>query len=310
MKTMDDINYIVATDELSKRYGKRTVVENMDLRVPEGCVYGFLGPNGSGKSTTMKMLLSLIQPTGGEVRVMGRPMTRATRRELLGQIGSLIESPPGYGHLTGRENMRLVKRLLGLKDHQVDYAVRTVRLEDHLDKKVSNYSMGMKQRLGIAMALAREPQLLVLDEPTNGLDPAGIEEIRDLLRRLSDGGVTVMVSSHLLGEIDKTAGVLGILSEGRMIFQGTRDELFAASTPDVLIDCSDPAHANSLLARDPRGLDSSLDGGSVRLSGLDDGTTARVVARLVGKGIGIYRVRRDEQSLEDVFMDLTRGGNL
>lgn len=309
---MDDTTYIVATDGLTKRYGKRNVVENLDLRVPEGCVYGFLGPNGSGKSTTMKMLLSLIRPTSGEVRVMGRPMTRATRRELLGQIGSLIESPPGYGHLTGRENMRLVQRLLGLKDRQVDYAVRTVRLQDHLDKKVGDYSMGMKQRLGIAMALAREPRLLILDEPTNGLDPAGIEEIRDLLRRLAEGGVTVMVSSHLLGEIDKTATILGILSEGRMIFQGTRAELFSASIPDVIVDCSDPKHANSLLAREPDiSLDgSSLDGGSVRLSGLDDRATARVVATLVGAGIGIYGVRRDEQSLEDVFMDLTVGGGL
>ena len=184
VKNMNDMNYIVATEQLSKRYGKRTAVEGLNLRIPEGCVYGFLGPNGSGKSTTMKMLLSLIRPTSGEVRVMGRPMTRETRRELLGQIGSLIESPPGYEHLTGRENMRLVQRLLGLKDSQIDYAMRTVRLQDHLDKKVREYSMGMKQRLGIAMALAREPRLLILDEPTNGLDPAGIEEIRGLLRRL------------------------------------------------------------------------------------------------------------------------------
>lgn len=304
---MNDMNYIVATDGLSKRYGKRNVVENLDLRIPQGCVYGFLGPNGSGKSTTMKMLLSLVRPTSGEVRVMGRSMTRETRRELLGQIGSLIESPPGYGHLTGRENMRLVQRLIGLDDKQVDYAVRTVRLQDHLDKKVGNYSMGMKQRLGITMALAREPRLLILDEPTNGLDPAGIEEIRELLRRLAESGVTVMVSSHLLGEIDKTANVLGILSEGRMIFQGTRAELFAASTPNVIIECSDPGHANSLLTRE---LDSNLDGGSVRLHGLDDQATAHVVATLVGAGIGIYGVRRDEQSLEDVFMDLTKGGGL
>lgn len=301
------MNYIVATEGLTRRYGNRNVVENLDLRIPEGCVYGFLGPNGSGKSTTMKMLLSLVRPTSGEVRVMGRPMTRETRRELLGQIGSLIESPPGYGHLTGRENMRLVQRLLDLDDKQVDYAVRTVRLQDHLDKKVSNYSMGMKQRLGIATALAREPRLLILDEPTNGLDPAGIEEIRLLLRRLAESGVTVMVSSHLLGEIDKTANVLGILSNGRLIFQGTRAELFAASTPDVIIECSEPENANSLLAQE---LDSSLDAGLVRLHGLDDQATAHVVATLVGSGIGIYGVRRDEQSLEDVFMDLTKGRGL
>lgn len=301
------MSYIVATDHLSKRYGKHAVVEGLNLRIPEGCVYGFLGPNGSGKSTTMKMLLSLVRPSSGEVQVMGRPMNRATRRDLLGQIGSLIESPPGYGHLNGRENMRLIQRMLGLTDQQVDYAVRTVRMQDQLDKKVSNYSLGMKQRLGIAMALARQPQLLILDEPTNGLDPAGIEEIRDLLRRLAEDGVTVMVSSHLLGEIDKTATMLGILSNGRMLFQGTRAELFTASTPDVLIDSSDSGRANSLLVGE---LGGSVDGRSVRLSGLDDQATARVVADLVGAGVEIYGVRREEQSLEDVFMNLTGGGGL
>ncbi|MDN5746531.1 MAG: ATP-binding cassette domain-containing protein, partial [Nocardioidaceae bacterium] len=212
---------IVATENLTKRYGQRTVVENLNLRVPEGVVYGFLGPNGSGKSTTMKMLLSLIQPTSGNVEIMGQPMTRGTRRDLLGGIGSLIESPPGYAHLTGAENMRLVQRLLGLDPQQVDSAVATVRLQEQMGKKVRDYSLGMKQRLGIAMALARQPRLLILDEPTNGLDPAGIEEMRTLLRGLAGDGVTVMVSSHLLGEIDKTATMLGILAGGRMIFQGT-----------------------------------------------------------------------------------------
>ncbi len=301
------MSYIVATDRLAKRYGERTVVENVNLRIPQGCVYGFLGPNGAGKSTTMKMLLSLIRPSDGEVQVMGRPMNRRTRRELLGHIGSLIESPPGYGHLTGRENMRLVQRLSRLRDQQIDLAVRTVRMQDQLDKKVSDYSLGMKQRLGIAMALARQPRLLVLDEPTNGLDPAGIEEIRGLLRRLAENGVTVMISSHLLGEIDKTATVLGILSNGRMIFQGTRAELFAASTPDVLIDSRDPRRTAFLL---PRELQTALDGRSVRISGLDDQATARVVTHLVRAGVDIYGVHRDEQSLEDVFMDLTGGGGL
>src|SRR5699024_2462032 len=165
---------------------------------------------------------------------------RSTRRELLGEIGSLIETPPGYTHLTGAENMRIVQRLLDLDDQHIDAAVRTVRMHDQMDKKVREFSLGMKQRLGIAMALARRPKLLILDEPTNGLDPAGIEEIRELLRQLAEGGVTVMVSSHLLGEIDKTATVLGILSQGRLIFQGTRRDLFSAATPDLLIDASDP----------------------------------------------------------------------
>lgn len=301
------MSFIVATDQLTKRYGTRAVVQDLALRIPRGCVYGFLGPNGSGKSTTMKMLLSLIRPTTGEVEIMGRPMTRATRRELLANIGSLIESPPGYGHLTGRENMRLVQRLLGLDDRQIDYAVRVVRLRDHLDKKVREYSLGMKQRLGIAMALTRQPALLILDEPTNGLDPAGIEEIRGLLRHLADGGVTVMVSSHLLGEVDKTATVLGILSDGRMIFQGTRAELFAASTPDVLLETSDPERTNSLLANQLR---CDVDGHLVRVPGIDDQSTARIVSYLVEARVDIYGVRRDAQSLEDIFMDLTGGGGL
>lgn len=179
---------MISTQALGKQYAGRAVVEGLDLHVPHGCVYGFLGPNGSGKSTTMKMLLSLVRPTTGEVRIMGRPVRRSTRRELLGHIGSLIESPPAYDHLTGRENMRLVRRLLDLTDDQITRAVRTVRLHDQLDKRVRDYSLGMKQRLGIAMALAREPRLLILDEPTNGLDPAGIDEIRRLLTQLARTG--------------------------------------------------------------------------------------------------------------------------
>lgn len=297
---------MIATHGLSKTYGDRAVVENLDLCVPEGCVYGFLGPNGSGKSTTMKMLLSLVRPTSGEIRIMGRPMQRSTRRELLGDIGSLIESPPAYGHLTGRENMRLVQRLLNLNDNQVSRAVRTVRLQDHLEKRVRNYSLGMKQRLGIAMALAREPRLLILDEPTNGLDPAGIDEIRRLLKQLADYGITVMVSSHLLGEIDRTATVLGILSNGRMLFQGTREQLFARSIPDVLIDTPEPERATFLTAS----WSATQAGDVVRIPGLDHETTARVVSHLVRERVDIYGVRRDAQSLEDVFMDLTGGRGL
>lgn len=298
---------IVETENLTKRYGQRTVVENVNLHIPEGCVYGFLGPNGAGKSTTMKMLLSLIQPTTGQVHIMGRPMTRASRRELLGGIGSLIEAPPGYAHLTGSENMRLVQRMLGLSKQQIAYAVRAVRLQHQMDKKVRDYSLGMKQRLGIAMALARTPRLLILDEPTNGLDPAGIEEMRTLLRQLANDGVTVMVSSHLLGEIDKTANMLGILSGGRMIFQGSRSELMVASNPDVIITCSNPHAATVTL----RSFSARLtEDGEVAVPGLDDRRTAGVVAALVGEGVGIYGVRREEQTLEDVFMTLTAGGGL
>lgn len=298
---------IVSTNNLTKRYGQRTVVEDVNLRVPEGCVYGFLGPNGAGKSTTMKMLLSLIQPSSGEVQIMGQPMNRSTRRHLLGGIGSLIESPPGYSHLTGAENMRVVQRLLGLSDQQINHAVHVVRTEQQMDKKVREFSLGMKQRLGIAMALARQPRLLILDEPTNGLDPAGIEEIRGLLRRLADDGVTVIVSSHLLGEVDKTATMLGIVSQGRMIFQGTRSELMTASAPDVLISCSNPPAATRLLASFDARVTEDND---VAVPGIDNRQTAAIVATLVSETIGVYGIRRDEQTLEDVFMSLTAGGGL
>ncbi|GMA41738.1 hypothetical protein GCM10025883_37830 [Mobilicoccus caccae] len=202
--------------------------------------------------------------------------------------------------------MRIVQRSLGLSSEQIDRAVRTVRLQDQLDKKVRNYSLGMKQRLGIAMALAREPKLLILDEPTNGLDPAGIEEIRGLMRQLADAGTTVMVSSHLLGEIDKTADMLGILSGGRLLFQGTRTDLFAASTPDVLIETPEPQRAEHTL----NGRVTGIEGTTIRLGGIDEPDTARAVADLVAAGAPVYGVRRDEQSLEDVFMDITSGGRL
>ncbi|MDA2806793.1 ABC transporter ATP-binding protein [Nocardiopsis suaedae] len=293
---------LITTHGLTKRYGGRTVVDGLDLRVPEGCVYGFLGPNGAGKTTTMKMLLSLVRPTSGEVRIAGRRMDRSTRRGLLSEIGSLIESPPGYGHLTGAENMRLVQRLLRLDDGQVARAVRTARLQDHIDRPVRTYSLGMKQRLGIAMALAGEPRLLVLDEPANGLDPAGIDEMRRLIRRLTGDGTTVMVSSHLLDEVDRTADVLGILGGGRMLFQGTREELFARSVPDVLVDTFEPERAAALAGA----WGAVLDAGTVRVPGLGERETARLVARLVQEGVDLHGVRRETRSLEDVFMDLTR----
>ncbi|WP_225431531.1 ABC transporter ATP-binding protein [Bifidobacterium platyrrhinorum] len=301
---------MVSAHHLTKRYGDRTVVDDLNLLVPRGSVYGFLGPNGSGKSTTMKMLLSLVQPTGGDIIIDRRPMNRRTRGEQLTHIGSLIESPPGYGHLTGEENMRIVQRLLSLSNRQIDTAVHAVRMESQMDKLVRNYSLGMKQRLGIAMALARSPQLLILDEPTNGLDPAGIEEIRELLARLRDQGVTVIVSSHLLGEIDRTCDTLGILSRGRLLFQGTRSQLFSKATPDLLVETDDPAKAKALLeSRGYTGL--ALEDRTLAVPGVGShDSTADIIAWFVSQGLRIFMVRRREQSLEDIFMRLTGAGSL
>ena len=296
---------IVATENLAKRYGKRAVVEGLNLRIPEGSIYGFLGPNGSGKSTTMKMLLGLTRPSRGEVVLFGSRLTAATRGSLASRIGSMVEAPPGYGHLTGKENLRIVQEMLGLPRASVEEALATVRLTEHQDKLVRRYSLGMKQRLGIAIALVREPELLVLDEPTNGLDPAGIEEIRILLVGLARKGITVMVSSHLLDEVDKMADVLGILSSGRLIFQGTRAELFRHSIPDLVVET--PA-AEAALGLEPAAV--AVPGG-IRLSGIDKEQTAGLVHRMAMAGLPIHEVRRVQQRLEDVFIDLTgRGGQL
>ncbi len=295
---------VITTHGLTKTFAGHTAVDRLDLAVPPGQVYGFLGPNGSGKSTTMKLLLGLMQPTSGEISLFGQRLTPASRTKLLPSIGSMIEAPPGYGHLTGRENLRIVQDMLDLSSAQTDRALATVRLTDQQHKLVRNYSLGMKQRLGIAMALARDPALLILDEPTNGLDPAGIEEIRALLIRLAAEGITVMVSSHLLDEIDKMASVLGILSGGRMIFQGTRDQLLERSVPDLIIVTPEPAAALAL------GVSATPIAGGVRISGIDPAQTAEVVRRLAVAGVPIHEVRRVQQSLEDVFMDLTGRGGL
>ena len=295
---------VIETRGLTKQFKGHTAVDSLDLRIPQGVVYGFLGPNGSGKSTTMKMLLGLTQPTAGEIEIFGKRLTPASRGELLPLIGSMIEAPPGYGHLTGWENMQIVRDMLGLAVPQIEEALKTVRLIEHKDKLVRNYSLGMKQRLGIAMALARNPALLVLDEPTNGLDPAGIEEIRTLLMDLANKGITVMVSSHLLDEIDKMATILGILSSGKMIFQGTREQLFEHSVPDLIIKTSRPRDARRLVDG------ATITPEGITVSGLDKEQTAAMVKILDAADIPIHEVRRVQQSLEDVFMDLTGRGGL
>ena len=316
---------VVLTQDLTKTFGRRTVVDGLNLVVPRGSIYGFLGPNGSGKSTTMKMLLGLLAPTRGQISVLGRPFTPATRAEIMSRTGSMIEHPPGYGHLTGAENMRIAAKMQGLSDQQVDRALALVRLTEHKDRLVRTYSMGMKQRLGIALALAREPELLILDEPTNGLDPAGIEEVRRLLVELSGEGITVMVSSHLLDEIDRMASTLGILSAGRLVFQGTRAALMERSVPDILVVTPtpqallDPQILAGLVPAQAPGAAGAPDQPNgpvlvpqgVRIPGMSKGAVAELINRLAAAGVEMHEVRREAQSLEDIFMDLTgRGGVL
>ena len=212
---------IVKTTGLTKRYRDSLSVNNLDMRVKEGRIYGFLGPNGAGKSTTLKMLLNLVRPTAGEIDIFGKRLNSKTRAEILREIGSLIESPSYYGHLTATENLKILQTLMDVPERNIDEVLRIVRLDRQQGKKVSAYSLGMKQRLGLAGALLSFPKLLILDEPTNGLDPAGIQEMRELICSLPEKyGMTVIVSSHLLSEIDRMAEDIGIIANGKMMYQG------------------------------------------------------------------------------------------
>ena len=216
------MNYILETNHLSKQSGNTYRVNDLSMAVPENCVYGFLGPNGAGKSTTLKMILGLIHPNQGSIKIFGKVMNSANRLSILRQTGSLIENPGGYGHLTGLENMQIIQKLKGVNEAEIASALKTVRLYDQRDKKLSNYSLGMKQRLGIAMAILGNPKLLILDEPTNGLDPAGIQEMRQLICSLpKERNMTVIISSHLLSEIEQMADQVGIIHHGHMLYQGT-----------------------------------------------------------------------------------------
>ena len=216
------MNYILETNHLSKQSGNTYRVNDLSMAVPENCVYGFLGPNGAGKSTTLKMILGLVHPSQGSIKLFGKVMNSANRLSILRQTGSLIENPGGYGHLTGLENMQIIQKLKGVNEAEIASALKTVRLYDQRDKKLSNYSLGMKQRLGIAMAILGNPKLLILDEPTNGLDPAGIQEMRQLICSLpKERNMTVIISSHLLSEIEQMADQVGIIHHGHMLYQGT-----------------------------------------------------------------------------------------
>ena len=293
---------IVATDNLSKEYDGVYSVQELDIRIKEGDIYGFLGPNGAGKSTTMKMLLGLVKPTSGTIEIMGKPFNEKNRRDILSSVGSLIESPSYYGHLTGRENMEIIRRLLDLPKKNIEEAVHIVRMENQMEKKVKNYSLGMKQRLGIAMALARFPKLLILDEPTNGLDPAGIEEMRELIKMLpKQYGMTVMISSHILSEIDQMATVVGIINQGCLIFQERMSVLDMQREPQIILRTSDNNHAFQLLKKtNPQ---RTTDG--LQIGALTDEQTGAVVQCLCSNGISVYRVEEHRESLEDIFLNLT-----
>ena len=207
---------MIRTNELCKTFKKQTAVNRVTLNIPKGCVYGLLGPNGAGKSTTLKMITGIIKPTDGEIIYDGQPWNRA----VLSEIGALIENPPIYENLTARENLEVRAILLGAPKSRIDEVLKTVSLENTGKKKAGQFSLGMKQRLGIALALLGNPKLLILDEPTNGLDPIGIEELRELIKSFPEKGITVILSSHILSEVQMMADYVGIISEGVLGYEG------------------------------------------------------------------------------------------
>lgn len=302
----DKMNQIVTTQNLSKRYGSKYCVKDINLSVSEGDIFGFLGPNGAGKSTTLKMVLGLIRPTDGNVKVFGKDF-EGNRQLILSQTGSLIESPSYYAHLSGLENMRIVQRLRDIPEKNVSEALKIVRLENQKDKKVGQYSLGMKQRLGIAMALLSIPKLLILDEPTNGLDPAGIGEIRELIKSLPKRyGMTVLISSHLLSEIEQIATSVGIINDGNMMFQGNMDELKNKSHPNIIIKTRNNLLAKELLS--DKGFSPFYREDSLVFGNLTDEQVIQVNRSLTAANIDVLRIEENKKNLESIFLEITGKG--
>lgn len=295
---------IIQTHDLCKQYGNALRVSHLNLNVPEGSIYGFLGPNGAGKSTTLKMILGLVRPTAGSIRVLGKDMDNGNRLLVLHQVGSLIESPSYYGHLTGEENLRIVQTLRGIPEKNIREVLQIVRLDGQREKKVAHYSLGMKQRLGLAAALLGYPKLLILDEPTNGLDPAGIQEMRELICDLPGRfGMTVVVSSHLLSEIDQMANHVAIIREGELVFQDSLEALHGRSRHHLALRTTNNAIARRLLAE--QSVPCEEENGYLILPILSDEVAAQLTAFLAGNRLGIVRLEERQKSLEDIFLDLT-----
>lgn len=296
---------IIQTTELVKAYRGRLAVDHLNLSIGKGEIYGFLGPNGAGKTTTIRMLLGLIAPTEGHIEIFGRDL-RKERLDILRRVGSLVESPSYYGHLTAAQNLEAIRRILGTPKRRIAEVLDIVSLKGEENRPVKGFSLGMKQRLGIAAALLNEPELLILDEPTNGLDPSGIQEIRSLIQSLPQQyGMTVLVSSHLLSEIEQMAGTVGIISRGSMICQDTIEGLRKRSAGEIRLRVSEPEEALREALR--RGWTGTRSDSELRLAELDDGKVALLVKALVERGHAVYRVEEWRRSLEDFFLQITEG---
>lgn len=298
-------NYIVETKNLKKSFKTYEAVKGIDLKVEEGTVYGFLGPNGAGKSTTIRMLLGLIKPTEGEVRVLGKDI-RSNREEILRDVGALVESPSYYGHLTAYENLDITRNILKVDKSEIEKVLDFVKLSDVSNKKVKEFSLGMKQRLGIANALIGNPKLIILDEPTNGLDPSGIQEVRELIKTLpKEKGITVIVSSHILSEIELMADKVGIIQNGNLIYEGTIEELKKGSSEKIILETLQNDKVIEFLRN--KGYKANINTEKIEIL-TNSISPSKVCKEVVFAGYEINYLAKEKKSLEDVFLTLTMEG--
>jgi ABC-2 type transport system ATP-binding protein len=305
----------IVTRGLTKRYGSLAAVDHLDLSVEPGTLYGFLGPNGAGKTTTIRMLLGLVFPTEGAVEVLGRPVFGPGGRAVLRRVGAIIEEPAFWPYLSGRANLAAFARAAGpVSDRRarlgrIDEVLEVVGLAQAAGKRVKAYSQGMRQRLAIALALLGDPDLLVLDEPTNGLDPQGMREVRTLLRGLADRGKTVFVSSHLLAEVEAMCDRVGVLARGRLVAEGRPADLRAPQGV-VRVEVDDPARARLVLGSVPGVSVDGTEGGALRLRLSGPATPAAVNAALVRGGVAVSALIPERRTLEDAFVTLVEGADV
>ena len=301
----------IETGGLTRRFGKHLAVDAVSMTVPERAVYGFLGRNGAGKTTTLKMLLGLLKPTAGSARICGVDVGR-DRIAAARKVGALLEAHGFYGNLTGRENLDLTRTLLGLPATEIDRVLEVVDMTAHDRRRVSDYSLGMRQRLGLARAMLGAPPVLILDEPTNGLDPDGIADMRRFLKSLPERtGATVLLSSHLLGEIEQIATHVGIVHEGRLVLEGELAALKADVAPEIALRVDDPVRARQML--DARDLQTAEEGGalSIRLQPGDDPdrASADLNRALVEQGIDVFAIGPRARSLEGIYRSVSYGAS-
>ncbi len=296
---------VIKTEGLTFNFGNQTVVKNLSLQVPEGSIYGFLGPNGAGKTTTIKLLLNLLKTQEGNIEIFGQQFS-SHRKQILSQIGSLVEQPAIYAHLTGKENLCNRAILLQIAESRVDEMLDLVHLTHAAHKKAGNYSLGMKQRLGIALALLSDPKLLILDEPTNGLDPNGIIEIRELLIKLVlEHKKTVFISSHLLAEIERMATHVGIINNGQLLFQGSIKDLREISQPLVNIEAENAIDAANLLTKNGYTV-VEVDDNHLSVVYQSKQKTGEINTLLNKNGYVVYSIHKTQKDLEALFLDITQ----